>query len=143
MKVYLAAPMRGVREALPTVRRLASAITGSGCELLTPHVLDETVDVDCGLTPEEVYERDVRLLEEADAVVAEVSYPSLGVGFEVAYGLLKGKRVIAMCEEGRVNSTSALIRGIRDPRFKLVIYSSPEDAVRKLQAELRSLTATH
>lgn len=141
MKVYLAAPMRGIREALPTVRRLAAAITGSGYELLTPHVLDEIVDR--GLRPEEVYERDVRLLEEADVVVAEVSYPSLGVGFEIAYGLLNGKRVIAVCEERRVNSTSALIRGIRDPRFKLVVYSSPEDAVKKLQAELHSLTATY
>lgn len=143
MKIYLAAPIRGVRKALPTVKSLADVITGSSCELLTPQVLDETTDVDRGLKPEEVYERDIRLIEEADLLVAEVSYPSLGVGFEIAYGLLKGKRVIAMCEEERVDSTSALIRGIKNPCFKLIVYSSSDDAVEKLKAELRSLNVTH
>ncbi|MEM3137885.1 MAG: nucleoside 2-deoxyribosyltransferase [Thermofilaceae archaeon] len=143
MKIYLAAPIRGVRKALPTVKRLADVITGSGCELLTPQVVDETVDVDRGLKPEEVYERDVQLLEEADMLVAEISYPSLGVGFEIAYGLLKGKYVIAMCEEERVNFTSVLIRGIKNPCFRLIIYSSSDDAAKKLQAELRSMTVTN
>ncbi|MEM2475177.1 MAG: hypothetical protein QW407_04565, partial [Thermofilaceae archaeon] len=75
--------------------------------------------------------------EEADALVAEVSYPSLGVGFEIAYALLKGKRVIALCLESRLAETSALIRGIRSPNFKLVNYSGVEDAIGKLIDELR------
>jgi len=138
VKVYLAAPMLGVRKALPAVRTVAARLAGAGHEILTPHVLDDVLDVDRGLTPEEVYERDVALLEEADVVVAEVSYPSLGVGFEIAYALLRGKRVVALCEEGRLRETSALIRGIRDPNFKLITYRTAEEAAARLLEELRS-----
>ncbi|MEM0119471.1 MAG: nucleoside 2-deoxyribosyltransferase [Thermofilaceae archaeon] len=137
MRIYLAAPMKGVRAALDTVRAIYAALREIGCEVLTPHVVDEVLDVERGLTPEEVYERDVKLLEEADALVAEVSYPSLGVGFEIAYALLKGKRVIALCLESRLAETSALIRGIRSPNFKFVNYSGIEDAIGKLIDELR------
>ncbi|MCX8180017.1 MAG: nucleoside 2-deoxyribosyltransferase [Thermofilaceae archaeon] len=138
MKVYLAAPMLGVRKALGTVKALAKALTEEGYMLLTPHVIDEVLDVERGMSPEEVYERDVRLLEEADVLVAEVSYPSLGVGFEIAYALLKGKRVLALCHKRRLGKTSALIRGIRDDRFKLLTYDDSNDAVQKLLSELES-----
>lgn len=138
MKIYLAAPMKGVRGALKLVRVIYTSLQRHGFEILTPHVVEEVLDVEKGLTPEEVYERDLRLLEEADAVVAEVSYPSLGVGFEIAYALLKEKRVLALCLEQRLADLSALIRGIRNPNFKLITYEGVEDVVEKLLRELRS-----
>jgi len=134
--VYLAAPMLGVREALPAVRFIAARLAERGHEILTPHVLEDVLDVEKGVAPEEVYRRDVRLLEEADVVVAEISYPSLGVGFEVAYALLRGKRVIALCREDRLHRTSALIRGIQHPNFTLIVYRDEADAAERLLREL-------
>ncbi|MCD6357425.1 MAG: nucleoside 2-deoxyribosyltransferase [Thermoproteales archaeon] len=139
MKVYLAAPMLGVRRALGLVRRIAAALVEEGHVILTPHVLDDVLDVERGVSPREIYERDVRLMEEADVLVAEVSYPSLGVGFEIAYSLLRGKPVLALCEEGRLERASALIRGITHPGFRLLTYRTPEEAVEKLLRELRRL----
>ena len=138
MRVYLAAPMLGVRDALPTVRAIAAKLAEEKHEILTPHVIEDTSDVDRGLRPEDIYERDVRLLEASDVVVAEISYPSLGVGFEIAYALLRGKKVVALCEEERLEKTSALIRGIKQPNFKLIVYRNSEEATRKLIDELRS-----
>lgn len=143
MKIYLACAMLGVRTsaALTLMREVAAMLTGMGHTILTPHVLDDVLDVDRGLSPEEVYRRDTALLEEADALVAEVSYPSLGVGFEIAYALLKGKKVYALCEEERFSRTSALIRGIQHPNFKLLVYRDAEDAKAKLARELERLAA--
>ncbi len=135
----MAAPMLGVRRALGLVRRIAAALVEEGHVILTPHVLDDVLDVERGVSPREIYERDVRLMEEADVLVAEVSYPSLGVGFEIAYSLLRGKPVLALCEEGRLERTSALIRGITHPGFRLLTYRTPEEAVEKLLRELRRL----
>ncbi|RLF04873.1 MAG: nucleoside 2-deoxyribosyltransferase [Thermoprotei archaeon] len=118
---------------------MAAVLEREGHVLLTPHVLDDVLDVERGVSPREIYERDVRLMEEADVLVAEVSYPSLGVGFEIAYSLLRGKPVIALCEEDRLERTSALIRGITHPGFKLLTYRSPEEAAEKLMRELRRL----
>jgi len=139
----LAAPMLGERTAtvLALVREVAAWLTGMGHTILTPHVLDDVLDVDRGVTPEEIYRRDTALLEKAEVLVAEVSYPSLGVGFEIAYALLKGKRVIALCEESRLSRTSALIRGIQHPNFRLLAYRDPKDLEAKLALELERLAA--
>ncbi|RLF02763.1 MAG: hypothetical protein DRK00_09585, partial [Thermoprotei archaeon] len=85
MYVYLAAPMLGDRSALNFVRLLAKTLEEKGYHVITPHVIEEVLDIERGLTPREIFERDVKLMEEADVLVAEVSYPSLGVGFEIAY----------------------------------------------------------
>ncbi|MEM2275112.1 MAG: nucleoside 2-deoxyribosyltransferase, partial [Thermofilum sp.] len=98
-RIYLAAPMRGVRLALNHVRELARLLEEMNHRVLTKHVTEEELDVDRGLTPREIFERDVQLLEEADVMIAEVSHPSLGVGFELAYFLLKGKPAAALVLE--------------------------------------------
>ena len=143
MKVYLAAPMLGERThaVVALMRRIAALLVRRGHAVLTPHVLDDVLDVDRGVTPEEIYRRDTALLEEAEVLVAEVSHPSLGVGFEIAYALLKGKKVIALCEESRLSRTSALIRGIQHPNFRLLAYRDPKDLEAKLALELERLAA--
>ncbi|ABL77427.1 deoxynucleoside 5'-monophosphate N-glycosidase [Thermofilum pendens Hrk 5] len=136
MKVYLAAPMRGDRSALANVKKLLQALEERGYVVLTKHVADDVLDVEKGMTPREVFERDIRLLEEADVLVAEVSYPSLGVGFEIAYFLLRGKPVIALALRERLESVSAMIRGITWENFRLVAYSDVDEAIEKLDSML-------
>lgn len=131
-RIYLAAPMRGVRLALNHVRELARLLEEMNHQVLTKHVTEEVLDVDRGLTPREVFERDIRLLEEADVMIAEVSHPSLGVGFELAYFLLKGKPAAGLVLEEHRRNLSAFIEGITWPNFHLVTYRSPEDAIKKL-----------
>jgi len=135
VKVYLAAPMRGVRSALPEVKELVRLIESYGHKVLTKHVADDVLDVDRGMSPREVFERDLRLLKEADVMVAEVSYPSLGVGFELAYFLTLGKPAAGLVLEDRLGALSALIQGITWPNFYLVTYRSPWEAVEKLRSK--------
>ena len=47
------------------------------------------------MTPRQVYERDMAWLAECEAVVAEVTTPSLGVGYEIAEALHLRKPVSA------------------------------------------------
>ncbi len=133
-KIYFAAPMRGVREALREVRELIRLIESRGHIVLTKHVAEDVLDVDRGLSHREVFERDIRLLEEADILVAETSYPSLGVGFEIAYALLRGKKTVALVRHDRLDSLSSLIRGITWENFHLVDYRDPREAIEKLVA---------
>ena len=50
--------------------------------------------------PQAVFERDTAWLRACDAVVAEVSTPSHGVGFEIAYALERGKPVLCCHRAG-------------------------------------------
>jgi len=138
IKVYYAAAMLGDRSNFEDNVKIVKMLEEKGFKILTKHVVEEVLDIEKGLTVEEVFERDIRLLNEADVLIADVSYPSLGVGFEVAYALLKGKRVYAICRSDRYERTSALIRGIRWSNFKLITYSSPEEAVDKLMEAIQS-----
>ncbi|MGB9708556.1 nucleoside 2-deoxyribosyltransferase [Infirmifilum uzonense] len=131
-KVYFAAPMRGVRGALNESRELVKLMEDNGLMVLTKHVIEDVLDTDKGMSHQEVFERDIRLLDEADILIAEVSYPSLGVGFEIAYALLKGKTVMALVKKDRVESLSSLIRGITMKNFHLIEYSSPNEAIEKI-----------
>lgn len=129
VKIYLAAPMLGDRSALETVREILSGLKRKGHKILTEHVVDDVLDIERGERPREIFERDIQFLDEADLLVAEVSYPSLGVGFEIAYFLLKGKPVLAFAKEERENKVSAMIRGITWDNFKFYTYRSVEDVL--------------
>ena len=48
------------------------------------------------IPPSRIYWRDLRALEKADFVVAEVSVVSWGVGEEIIYAILRGKPVLAL-----------------------------------------------
>ncbi|RLE66033.1 MAG: hypothetical protein DRJ47_03455 [Thermoprotei archaeon] len=132
IKVYYAAPMLGDRRNLEDNKIIVNMLETRGLQILTKHVVEDILDVDKGVKPEDIFTRDLRLLDKADILIADVSYPSLGVGFEIAYALLKGKNVYALCRKERLPRTSALIRGISWSNFHLITYNDPKDAVKTL-----------
>jgi len=135
-KIYFAAAMKGDRSNLKINRQIIQGLLQRGYQILTMFVIDEVLDVDRGMPPREIFKRDIRLLNETDVVVADISFPSLGVGFEIAYALLQGKKVLALCRVDRLEKTSALIRGISWKGYKLLVYNSAEEAVSKILDEL-------
>jgi len=59
-----------------------------GHVVLTAHLLEDNVETaESSLTEREVFERDMRWLNDADLLIAEASGSSYGVGFEVGYVL--------------------------------------------------------
>ncbi len=134
LKVYVAAPIRGDRRAINSVKAIVSMLKELGHKVLTEHVAQGTPEP---LSCEEVYRRNIKLLSECDLVVAEVSYPSHGVGFEVCKALSMEKRVIAVVESSRKSLLSAMIAGA--PGIELLEYSSIEELWAKLLEALRSV----
>ncbi len=141
VKVYLAAPMLGDRSNLAHTRAVLEFLESRGYSVTTRDwIAEEVLDVERGARPAEIFERDIRALEGSDVLVADVSYPSLGVGFEIAYALIKGKPVIAYCRRDRLEKTSALIRGISWEGFELLVYSELRDLLTALEEELKRAT---
>ncbi len=128
MRIYLACTVRGDRGALPAVREIVSRLRARGHEILTSHLLlDDVEHVESKLTEAEVYERDVRWLRACDAVVAEASGSSFGVGFEVGYVLGRaretGQRVFLVYDVRRRGAISRLVPGNTDSRCVTFGYS--------------------
>jgi len=135
MDLYFSCSLTGGRQDQPVYAVMVARLQALGHRVLTAHLADEAVlPADGELSPEAVFERDTAWLRDCDAVIAEVSTPSHGVGFEVAYALERGKRVLCLARQGvRV---SKMLTGIRRPGFTFATYRTPNEATARMEVFL-------
>ncbi len=132
MRIYLACTVRGDRGGVAAGRAIAERLKRHGHEVLTTHLLDDNVnEAEAKLTEDEVYRRDIEWLNACDALVAEASGSSYGVGFEVGYVLGRAdrtkQRVLLLYNRDRVHAVSRLISGNRHPSCTTASYGSLEE----------------
>jgi len=129
VKIYFAGSIRGGRDFAVDYELIVSRLGAFG-EVLTEHVADQNLN-DHGetLSDQAIFERDINWLREADLVIAEVSQPSLGVGYEIAAGLSLGKRIVCLFKPGS-GSLSAMIGGNRN--LPVIEYSGIDELFTKL-----------
>ncbi len=128
MNIYFACSITGGREFEAVYQALTAAMLADGHEIPTAHLADSSVvQLEGVVSPQEVYERDVTWIRNADALIAEVSVPSHGVGYEVGYALQAGKQVLCLAQRGR--KVSKMISGNPDPNLHLCTYGAVEDAI--------------
>jgi nucleoside 2-deoxyribosyltransferase len=135
MDIYFSCSLTGGRQDQPTYAALVAHLQGAGHHVLTAHLADPAVmAADGGLDAVAVFERDTAWLRASDAVIAEVSTPSHGVGFELAYALERGKPMLCLSRRGvRV---SKMITGIRAPQVELATYGDEAEALARVDAFL-------
>ena len=82
MKIYFAASIRAGRGDVDIYYSLVSYLKNHG-KVLTEHVGDVSLHEggEIHLSDEDIYKRDMDWRRESDVFVAEVSTPSLGVGY--------------------------------------------------------------
>jgi len=121
MKIYFAGSVRAGRENQEIFSKIVSKLKEYG-QVLTEHLGDsQLTDRGEPNKPEsEIYERDMAWLGEADVLVAEVSTPSLGVGYEIRAAENDGKPVLCLYKSGLW--LSAMIKGAS--RLKRAEYSN-------------------
>ncbi len=127
MNIYFSGSITGGRRDQQVYAVMVEALLARGHEVPTailshPNVMDFEDEV----TAEDVYTRDVNWVRGCDALVAEVSTPSHGVGYEIALALLLGKPVICCYQTGR--RVSKMILGNDHPNLRLAPYDTPEHA---------------
>lgn len=128
MKIYFAGSIRAGREDQEVYQGIIRGLLELG-PVLTEHVgSPELTDAgDDGPSDAEIYRRDMGRLDEADAVVAEVTVPSLGVGYEIGRAEMLGKPVICLFRRERGRRLSAMISG--NPAMAVESYETVEEAV--------------
>jgi nucleoside 2-deoxyribosyltransferase len=112
MKIYFAGSIRGGRQYATTYRELIAYIA-TFSEVLTEHVSDSHLSPvgEEGLSDAQIYARDMNWLATCDALIAEVSAPSLGVGYEIAAAEVAGKPVLCLDDANGDRQLSAMISG--------------------------------
>ena len=82
-------------------------------------------EIESGIEPGYIYERNVEHLHEADVVVADVTTPSLGVGYEIGLAESENKRILCLYRQVEDRAVSAMILGNRN--LALAEYESIDD----------------
>jgi hypothetical protein len=141
MQIYLAAAMTHAGRDLQAIRTLLDCLEADGHDVPTRHVADPLGrDVEGELPDAELARRDLVWVASCDALVAEVSTPSHGVGVEVAAALAGGRPVLLIYRRGV--AVSRLLLGL--PRVRAVAYDDSGDlreAVRRFLAGVQSGSA--
>ena len=138
MKIYFAGSIRGGREKAGIYSRIIIELRKFG-KVLTEHIGDPHVD-DSGekfIRDQFIYKRDMQWLHESDLLVAEVSIPSLGVGYEIGRAEQMAKPVICLYHKSSDRPLSAMIAG--NPYIKLLVYSDIDELEGELEALFRQL----
>lgn len=111
MKIYFAGSIRGGRDDFARYFEIIQQLQEYG-EVLTEHVGDSKLEAigESG-SDQEIHDRDLAWLSEADSLVAEVTTPSLGVGYEIATAVGWSKPVLCLFRPSEGRKLSAMIAG--------------------------------
>lgn len=117
MKIYFAGSIRGGRENRGLYFQLIQRLSKYG-QVLTEHVGDKEITElgESDQSDEYIYNRDMSWLQEAEVVIAEVSTPSLGVGYEIRKTEEMGKRILCLYRNQWDKRLSAIISGNKNVR---------------------------
>lgn len=112
VKIYFCGSIKGGRQLAATYERIIQMLNGSG-QVLTEHVGDpeEVSVIDRDQTDGYIHDRDMQWIRESDVVVAEVTIPSLGVGYEIGRAIEMKKPVLSIFNTSYGKKLSAMIAG--------------------------------
>ncbi len=93
-KVYFACAIRGGGDT-SNYTRLLELIKECGGEVLSEIFVNDAIQFGGSPLPEdEIYRRDTHMIHTADVIIAEVTNPSLGVGYEIGYAETLQKPIV-------------------------------------------------
>ena len=138
MNIYFACSITGGRELEAVYQQMVTALEADGHIIPTSHLAQaEAMQGERALTPQNVYERDVNWIRACDVMIAEVSVPSHGVGYEIGFALNLRKPVLCIYEEGR--RVSKMITGNADPALAIRAYTTLDESLLLMRSFLNSI----
>lgn len=125
MKIYFAASIRGGRDDQHIYKQLIDLL-GTFGTVLTEHFGSDAITAvtGTGKLTKDIYTQDMAWVEEADVIVAEVTQPSLGVGYEIGRAEEMGKKILCLYRPQSDRTLSAMIAG--NPKLTVKEYTSLE-----------------
>ena len=139
MDIYFAGSIRGGRSDVELYATLIETLAEHGT-VLTEHVGAADVqenEQQAGMTDAEIHDQDLAWLREADAVVAEVTTPSLGVGYEIGRAVAWETPVLGLYRPDGEHTLSAMARG--NDAVEVLEYRDPAE----IEADLAAFLDRH
>ena len=120
MNIYVSGSIYGGTQKIDTYKLMIEELEKYGVVVDKQIADPNTIANEEFQTDEEIFQDLEEKLINADIVFAEVSVPSLGVGYELGFADKLGKKIIAIYDENYTKKVSTMIRG--NKRIKLIPY---------------------
>ena len=130
MIIYCAGPIKGDTTYQNSYQEIINFIDTLGHTALAE--LNGKFNSTIPLTDNQIFKRDIKWIDGSDLMVAEISGPSLGVGFEIAYALFKKKIPVLALASKEVKKLSAMITGCDSELLTLERYGEVEEMHSKI-----------
>lgn len=124
--IYFCCSIRGGRDDAEWYLKIVEHLKQYG-KVLTEHIASPQMSAsvstgaDAGMTSAEIHDRDMVWMLEADVVVAEVTVPSLGVGYEIGRAMEMNKPILCLFRPNTGRRLSAMIGGAPKPDNNIVV----------------------
>ena len=127
-KIYFSCSITGGRGDEAMYTAIVDDLQAQGHEVLNSHLARQgVVLLEQRMDPREVYQRDLFWIKGCDLLVAEVSTPSHGVGYEIALALTLRKPVL--CLYRQTARVSRMITGNDEPTITVATYADQAGAL--------------
>ena len=111
MTIYFAGSISGGRGDQAIYTQIIDLLKRHGT-VLTEHFGDASLtSAGENLPDRQIHDRDIEWLRRADVLVAEVTTPSLGVGYEIGRALESGTRIVCLYRPSPGRRLSGMIAG--------------------------------
>jgi len=136
MNIYFSCSITGGRREQSSYRTIVDALLADGHTVPTAVLADANIlDYEASIAPTEIYERDMDWIDRCDVVVAEISTPSHGVGYEIAYALMTNKPVLCGFEAGK--PVSKMLSGNTHPNLTMIEYLDVDEFISQMRMYLK------
>jgi len=123
MDIYFTGSIRGGRGHVKWYAEIVKLLKNYG-KVLTEDVADaELPESGENLPVNHIFERDIEWIKECGVLMADVTTPSVGVGYEIARAELLNKPVLCLFHEDFGKRLSGMVegnKGIKTERYKSV-----------------------
>lgn len=92
------------------------------------------------LNEKQVFQRDIKWIEKSTVMIAEISGPSLGVGFEIAYALYMREIPVLALYDAEIERVSAMITGCDSELLYVKTYHNKKELQELVLSFLRQQT---
>ncbi len=124
MKIFFAGSIRGGRQLIPTYQYIIGFLKSHDQVVMSEHVTSKDLEkTEARMSENEIFEKDINWIKEANRVIAEITVPSIGVGYEICHAVSLGKPVLCLYEKGA--KASAMVLGNKKVTAKQ--YSGREE----------------
>ena len=128
-KVYFACSIRGGGDT-SLYQAIVDAIKVAGGNVLSEGFVNDAINYGGSPLPaDQIYQRDTKMIHDCDIVIAEVTNPSLGVGYELAYAEKLGRPILCLFNRTSENKLSAMVSG---NNYNTIAYTHPKDITDKV-----------